>query len=132
MQITSKQTLDQAQKIQLWDFSGYNIFTTEEKTPLEALAPTMKWYWEAMHYKKELGDRVLDRIYNYKHDSRITPDDFGILLNKNNIDGHLKRVRKRQMEYELSHTKEKDIWFQRIEQIRIKRRSFDCNKDMGI
>ena len=80
-----------------------------------------------MHYNNKLGDRVLNRIYNYKDDSRNTPDDFGVLINKENIESHIKLVRKQQMKYELSHTKEKDIWFQRIEQINMKRKSSDCN-----
>ena len=80
-----------------------------------------------MHYNNKLGNRVLDRIYNYKDDSRNTPDDFGILLNKGNINSHIKLVRKQQMKYELSHTKKKDIWFQQIEQINMKRKSSDCN-----
>ena len=131
VQITSKQTLDQNQKIKLWDFSGYNIFTTEDKTPLESLGPTMKWYWEAMHYNNKLGDRVLDRIYNYKADSRNIPADFGVLLKKGNIDGHIELVRKQQMKYELSHAKEGNIWFQQIEQIKMKRRSSDCHMGSG-
>ena len=76
------------------DFSGHNNFTTEDKTSLESLAPTMKWYWEAMHYNNKHGDRVLDRIYNYKDDSRNTPDDFGILLTKGNLDSHTHLLRK--------------------------------------
>jgi len=131
VQITSKQTLDQNQKIKLWDFSGYNDFTTEDKTPVESLVPTMKWYWEAMHYNNKLGDRVLDRIYNYKDDSRNTPDNFGVLINKENIASHIMLVRKQQMKYELSHAKEKEIWLQRIEQIKVKRRSSDCHMGSG-
>ena len=94
---------------------------------MELLVPTMKWYWEAMHYNNKLWDRVLDHIYNYKDDSRNTPGDFGVLINKENIESHIKLVRKQQMKYELSHTKEKDIWFHRIEQINMKRKSSDCN-----
>ena len=86
----------------------------------------MKWYWEAMHYNNKLGNRVLDRIYNYKDDSRNTPNDFGTLLNKGNIDAHIQLVRKQQMKYELSH-KERDIWFQRIEEVKMKRKPSDCN-----
>ena len=94
---------------------------------MELLVPTMKWYWEAMHYNNKLWDRLLDRIYNYKDDSRNTPGDFGVLINKENIESHIKLVRKQQMKYELSHTKEKDIWFKQIEQINMKRKSSDCN-----
>ena len=129
-QITSKQTLDHNQKIQLWDFSGYNKFTTEKKTPLEALEPTMKWYWEAVHYRKELGDRVLDRIYNYKQESRIVLDDFGVLLSEKNIKNHLKEIRKQQTKYEQLHSEEKKIWVQRIEEIKVKRRFLDCQKSL--
>ena len=81
----------------------------------------------AMHYNNKLGDRVLDRIYNYKDDSRNTPGDFGVLINKENIERNINLVRKQQMKYEVSHTKERDIWFQRIEQIKMKRRSSDCH-----
>ena len=91
----------------------------------------MKWYWEALHYNSKLGDRVLDRIYNYKDDSRNTPDNFGALINKENIASHIMLVRKQQMKYELSHAKEKEIWLQRIEQIKVKRRSSDCHMGSG-
>ena len=49
---------------------------------MELLVPTMKWYWEAMHYNNKVWDRLLDRIYNYKDDSRNTPGDFGVLINE--------------------------------------------------
>ena len=62
----------------LWDFSGYNSLTTEDVPPDGDSETQMKWYWESSHYKKELGDLVLDRIFNYHHPERTVPDDFGV------------------------------------------------------
>ena len=69
----------------LWDFSGYNSLTTEDVPPDGDSETQMKWYWESSHYKKELGDLVLDRIFDYHHPERIVPDDFGVLLTPKNI-----------------------------------------------
>jgi hypothetical protein len=52
-----------------WDFSGYNAITTE---PIDA---GMSRYWDASHFRKEVGDLVLDRILGV--DSSRLPEDFG-------------------------------------------------------
>jgi len=39
---------------------------------------------EALHYSRELGERILGRIYDYEDESRVIPDDFWILLTENN------------------------------------------------
>jgi hypothetical protein len=131
VRIVSDQNSDQTQEVKLWDFSGYNSFTIEEETPSESLIRTMKWYYEALHYSKELGELMLDRIYDYKDESRVIPDDFGILLSEKNIDDHLKRIRKQQIKYEQLHVKENEIWAQRIEEIKMKRRFSDCHMGSG-
>jgi len=41
-------------------------------------------YAEALHYSRELGERILGRIYDYEDESRVIPDDFWILLTENN------------------------------------------------
>jgi len=83
----------------LWDFSGYNTFTTEEVPPLDDKKTQMKWYWESSHYKKELGDYVLDRVFEYNHPDRIIPDDFGKLLQSKNIEQQLAKIRVEQQNY---------------------------------
>ncbi len=83
----------------LWDFSGYNTFTTEEVPPLDDKKTQMKWYWESSHYKKELGDYVLDRVFQYNHPDRIIPDDFGKLLQSKNIEQQLAKIGTEQLNY---------------------------------
>jgi hypothetical protein len=77
----------------LWDFSGYNSLTTEPMPSKEDVETEMRWYWESSHYKKELGDLVLDRIFDYRHPDRYVPDDFGVRLLPENLKAHLKRIR---------------------------------------
>jgi hypothetical protein len=77
----------------LWDFSGYNHYTTETVPALGDRETTMQWYWESSHYKKELGDLVLDRIFGYDHPGRLISDDFGVLFTPESINAHLQQIR---------------------------------------
>ncbi|MFC1932391.1 hypothetical protein ACFLXU_02005 [Chloroflexota bacterium] len=51
----------------------------------------MQWYWDSSHYKKELGDLMLDKIFNYHESGRIVPDNFGVLITSDNIERHLEK-----------------------------------------
>src|SRR5262245_45086229 len=56
----------------LWDFSGFDQFSTEN-VPSERRA-YLRWFWEPTHYSKALGDIILSRIFN-------GPDvGFGVVL----------------------------------------------------
>ncbi|NEN88840.1 MAG: hypothetical protein F6K48_07865 [Okeania sp. SIO3H1] len=88
----------------LFDFTGYNSITTET-IPAKDSQEQMKWYTESSHYKKELGNLVLDIVLNYPSRNDNIPDDFGILINNNNIESHLANIRSQQRKYHenLSH-----------------------------
>jgi hypothetical protein len=88
----------------LWDFSGYNYYTIEPVPTLGDRETAMQWYWESSHYKKELGDLVLDRIFNYIHPERTIVDGFGIQLTSNNIESHLQQIRNDRQHWRDSHT----------------------------
>ncbi|NEO99686.1 MAG: hypothetical protein F6K58_13605 [Symploca sp. SIO2E9] len=72
----------------VWDFSGYNSITTE------TISKDMKNYWDSSHYRKEVGDLVLNRIFDYQEDK--VPADFGILLTQENIESHLAEINAQQ------------------------------------
>ena len=59
----------------------------------EDLVETIKVYWESSHYKKELGDLVLDDLFEYRHTSRDGDHKFGVQITSNNIDSHLEIIR---------------------------------------
>ncbi len=87
----------------LWDFSGYNAYTTEEAPATGDIATQMQWYWESSHYKKELGDLVLDQIFSYSHLDRIIDKDFGVQLTSKNIELHLQKIRNDRQDWRASH-----------------------------
>ena len=37
-----------------------------EKIPDEGMSTQMQWFWEPSHYKKELGDKILDLIFEHE------------------------------------------------------------------
>lgn len=74
-----------------WDFSGYHNLTTEKPPPIGDTKAQMKYYWDASHYKKELGDIMLDRIFDTNFSNGNFYSDFGVLLDINNINEHLNR-----------------------------------------
>ena len=87
----------------LWDFSMYNDFTTEAVPAMADTQSIMHWWLESAHFKKELGDLILDMIFNYHRSGRSMPDDFGVLLNIENIDSHLQKIRIDRQQYRNSH-----------------------------
>jgi len=76
---------------QVWDFSGYNSVTT---------APTdnFEHYWDQSHYRKQVGNLVLNRMLGVYEDS--VPKDFGYLMTQENIEQHLLRIRKEKKAWE--------------------------------
>jgi hypothetical protein len=74
----------------IWDFSGYNSVTTETvKTP-------MLNYWDSSHFDEKIGHLILERIL--KGGGRI-PADFGVLLQKENIEEELLKIREQRSLY---------------------------------
>ena len=76
----------------LWDFSGYNSMTTEA-IPAANSRAQMTWYLESSHYKKELGNLVLDRVLSYPKIPPHFPQDFGVIIHPDNIEAHLMNIR---------------------------------------
>jgi len=87
----------------IWDFSGYNSLTTETVPAGGDGQTEMRWYWECSHYKRELGDVVLDRVLNYQDSGRPAVRDFGVRLTGRNIDEHLHQIRLDRERYRNSH-----------------------------
>lgn len=69
----------------IWDFSGYNSITTEP------VSNDMKNYWDSHHYRKNVGDLVLSRMFDDCKET--TASDFGEIITAKNIESHLARIR---------------------------------------
>jgi hypothetical protein len=88
----------------VWDFSDPNTIT-RERIPLRGDLTPMQWYWEFSHYRKETGDLILDRIFDYHHPARALPADFGVRLTGENIHAHLARSREKLAEWAAENPK---------------------------
>jgi hypothetical protein len=80
---------DEARKngvqVSLWDFSCPTALTAEAIPDDGDLTSSVNGYWEAGHFKKELGDLVLSRIFG-PPDVRAADGDFGFELTPANVD----------------------------------------------
>lgn len=60
--------------VEVWDFSGLAPETSEAIPVRGDTATMLRYYWEAGHFKKELGEKMLERIFGHR-------DGFGTVLN---------------------------------------------------
>jgi hypothetical protein len=69
----------------------------------------MRWYWESSHYKKEVGNLIVERILKGQSAESV-PDDFGVMINPHNIEQHLLSIREDRKWYARTFMKEiKDV-----------------------
>jgi hypothetical protein len=70
--------------IPLWDFSDYNSVNTE------TIKDDMQYWFSSSHYSKEIGDSILNILFDRKDNSR--PKDLGVFITQNNIESQLQKM----------------------------------------
>jgi len=73
--------------VSLWDFSGASSCTAENLPADTNAASAMRWYRESSHFRRVLGNRVLDRVYGRADDGacpglgqRLEPATLAVVL----------------------------------------------------
>jgi len=94
-----------AKPFPLFDFSGYSAVTTEP-LPAEGTRAEMEYYWDSSHFKENVGDLVLDRIFDVQRPGRAVPADFGVRLTPDTVEPVLAKIRADQAAYRASHASE--------------------------
>lgn len=80
-------------KVNLWDFTGYNTITTEY-IPTVSQEDSLKGYIDSDHYRPKVGNLIIELVVNGNSRKKAKiPEDFGVVINKNNIEQHLQKVR---------------------------------------
>lgn len=74
-------------RITLWDFSGYALYQCEPVPAKGDLTSQTRWYWEAGHFKAELGNIMLDRMLGEAGDQA-----FGMVLAPSSLDDNRQRI----------------------------------------
>lgn len=81
-----------SEAVPLWDFSGATRYTS---VPPEG---EPRWHLESSHYRKALGDRVLERLLGGATNDGVG-DSFGVRLTPANLEAHLGELRDAQARY---------------------------------
>ncbi len=92
-------------QISLWDFGTYHPITTEKIPPEDDPKTQMNWFWESSHFKKELGDKILDLILEPADVYQKRPD-FGVLLTQQNIENELAELDRKKLKYRKEYPEE--------------------------
>ena len=88
--------------VQLWDFSGYNEISAEQVPAPADRKTATRWYWEAGHFKKELGDVMLARMFAAPDIS--TDAGIGVKLTLENVEQQIERIRQQRAWYLAAHS----------------------------
>lgn len=101
--IIEEETGNTQSRVTLIDFSGLSKYATEAVPPKNDKKTATRWYWEAGHFKKELGDQMLNEIL--LPTSKPSPNPFGKKLTQENISLHNIALRKEMDTFQVSDTK---------------------------
>ncbi|WNB77500.1 hypothetical protein [Methylomonas koyamae] len=82
-------------RIRVLDFSGYAEWQCEKIPAKGDLKSTTHWYWEAGHFKKALGERILERALAALETTDVQAEngaDFGFDLRMSNFEDNARRL----------------------------------------
>lgn len=85
---------DGRSRIPLWDFSGYDPYSTET-VPMDR--HVMHWFWNHAHYTRSLGNAIVRRIFG------AGDAHFGVQLSPESLEPHLTAIREQQRLYREHH-----------------------------
>ncbi|MDO8465633.1 MAG: hypothetical protein Q7S46_10350 [Gallionella sp.] len=88
----------------LWDFSGYDIVSTEEVPAPEDKKSVMRWYTDSGHYTPDLGRQIIQRMFAPTAGGEL--DTWGSMMDTPNLEAHLKRIRLARDCYRKTHRQE--------------------------
>jgi len=88
--------------VELWDFSSFVPYADEKVPGAGDTTSELRWYWEAGHFKKSLGDILLARLL----DTRGNNMQWGRRLLLQDIEEHLRQLRLARDDYERAHSAE--------------------------
>lgn len=110
--------------IPLFDFSNYSSVTMEP-LPLPDTHQEMRYYWDSSHFKENVGDLVLDRLFDFHQSDRPIPEDFGVLLTGNNIEQVLAQIRETQVIYRQRYPEDVKIIKKLVDDFKLKNHIHD-------
>lgn len=88
--------------IPLWDFSRFNTYSQSAVPDKNDRSTANPWYWEAGHFKRELGNRVLEQVLH----GEPVRSDIGLRLDTADLEAELASQRELAAAYRAEHKTE--------------------------
>lgn len=79
--------------VPLYDFSGYNAYTTEPVPTAENGYRRMQWYVDSSHFQYAVGARILDRLFGADNGEAPRVPGFGVRLRPDTVERDLAEIR---------------------------------------
>ena len=89
----ANQGLPEARRAVLWDFSGYNLITTEQ-VPDPDVQPFMRWYEDSSHFNKDVGSIMVNRMLGIEGGEPQLNSEFGTVLTPENVEARIEADRR--------------------------------------
>lgn len=90
-------------KVHLVDFSGLHEFAREPVPPAGDTTP-MRWYWDSSHFKRALGEFVLEQLF--RPDDPPRSDTFGVDLLAVDLEAHIQAIHRERLRYEADYPRD--------------------------
>lgn len=88
-------------QVQIWDFSGYNAISAESVPEPADRTTATRWYWEAGHFKQELGEVMLQRMF--AEPDRLANAVIGVKLTPETVEQEIQRIRQQRAWYQAAY-----------------------------
>ena len=75
----------------IMDFANFNEYSREVISNIGDVKNKMLWHWDYFHYKKTLGDIVLNSLMSSDWNDEYLTEQFGVYLTNKNIEQQLLR-----------------------------------------
>ena len=85
--------------VELWDFTGFSPYASESVPRAGDTGTELRWYWEAGHFKKSLGDLLLANML----DAQVDGERWGRRLTGRDFEDDLRDQRVARDDYGRSH-----------------------------
>ena len=85
--------------VPVWDFTSY-LGPAAEGVPAAGAAREMRWHWDAVHVKRELGDEVIAQIRSAAMPSHLSP---GVRLTLDSLGAESERLHQEREDYLRAH-----------------------------
>jgi hypothetical protein len=90
VEVLEKETSQNPNSIELWDFNGYNKFMAQRVSP----APDIPYWQDPRHYNFEIGNFFLDRMYGIKSSDEQEVKNLGARITTKNLYKQMEKIRK--------------------------------------